>query len=146
MADTRKCPYCAEEIRTEAVRCPYCRSGMATADHDRWYRNHPERRVAGVAAAVAHALGLPIMGVRLGFVVLTFVHLLGPIVYGGLWLLVPFAPGEPSPLEQGLAAAQDWVARFRGHGRVPPPPPPDAPRSERANGLGGDAVPGSPIV
>ena len=121
MPETRKCPYCAEEIRAEAVRCPHCRSRVATTDHDRWYRNHPERRVAGVAAAVAHALALPIMGVRLGFVVLTFVHLLGPIVYGALWLLVPFAPGDPSPLERALAAGQDWFAGLRVHCRAAPP-------------------------
>jgi len=98
-----------------------------------------------VAAAVAHALALPIMGVRLGFVVLTFVHLLGPIVYGALWLLVPFAPGDPSPLERALAAGQDWFAGLRVHCRAAPPPP-DAPRSAKPNGLGTGAVPGSPLV
>ena len=145
MAESRKCPYCAEEIRAEAIRCPHCRSRVATSDRDRWYRDHPERRVAGVAAAVSHAFALPIMGVRLGFVVLTFVHLLGPIVYGALWLLVPFAPGDPSPLERGLAAAQDWFAGLRGQCRAAPPPP-DAPRSGKPNGLGTGAVPGSPLV
>ena len=79
------------------------------------------------------------------FVVLTFVHLLGPIVYGALWLLVPFAPGDPSPLEGGLAAAQDWFAGLRGQCRAAPPPP-DAPRSGKPNGLGTGAVPGSPLV
>ena len=145
MAETRKCPYCAEDIRAEAVRCPFCRSRVATHDPERWYRDHPERRVAGVAAGVASALALPIMGVRLGFVVLAFVHLLGPVLYGALWLLVPFTPGEPSPLERGLAAAQDWVARLRGQGRAAPPPPGPT-RSGQANGLGGGAVTGSPLV
>ncbi len=73
---TRKCPYCAEEIAAEAVRCPYCRSRVAALDPARWYRDHPGRRLAGVAAAIGHAVALPVSGVRLGFVVLTFVHLI----------------------------------------------------------------------
>src|SRR5439155_278267 len=81
---------------------------------------------AGVAAAVAHALAFPIMGVRLAFVALTFVHFLGAIVYGALWLLVPFTPGEPSPLERGLATAQEWVGHLRG---ATTPPPQDVPSS-----------------
>jgi len=123
MPETRKCPYCAEEIRAEAIRCPHCRSRVATSDRDRWYRDHPERRVAGVAAAVAHALALPIMGVR----------------------LVPFAPGDPSPLERALAAAQKWFGGLRVHCRAAPRPA-DAPRSGKPNGLGTGAVPGSPLV
>ena len=138
---SRKCPYCAEEIRAEAIRCPFCRSRLGASDRAEWYRGHPERRVAGVAAAVAHALAFPIMGVRLAFVALTFVHFLGAIVYGALWLLVPFTPGEPSPLERGLATAQEWVGHLRG---ATTPPPRDVPSSPPANGH--DAVPGSPLV
>src|SRR5439155_6342259 len=46
---TRKCPFCAEEIRAEAIRCPFCRSRLGASDREHWYRGHPERRVAGVA-------------------------------------------------------------------------------------------------
>ena len=102
---TRKCPYCAEEIAAEAVRCPYCRSRVAALDPARWYRDHPGRRLAGVAAAIGHAVALPVSGVRLGFVVLTFIHLIGPLLYGALWLIVPFTPQGPSLLERGLARA-----------------------------------------
>jgi phage shock protein PspC (stress-responsive transcriptional regulator) len=114
MAETQKCPYCAEDIPAEAVRCRYCRSRIAALDPARWYRDHPERRLAGVCAALGHMLAVPLTFVRVAFVVLTFVHLVGPVVYGVLWLLVPLAPGTPSPLERALATAQDWTGRFRG--------------------------------
>jgi phage shock protein PspC (stress-responsive transcriptional regulator) len=121
MATTRTCPYCAEEIATEAIRCRYCRSRLTTLDPEQWYRNHPERRLAGVATAVARAFAIPVNIVRVGFLALTFFHFLGPIVYGGLWLAVPYAAGEDSLLERWLAAARALLVQLRsgagcGHG------------------------------
>jgi phage shock protein PspC (stress-responsive transcriptional regulator) len=133
MDDTRRCPYCAEEIRTEAIRCRYCRSRLAVIDPERWFRDHPERRLAGVAAAVASAFAVPVGFVRLGFVVLTFIHLAGPLLYGALWLLVPFRGGDPSPFERLLAWARGVASALGGTARPRNgvSHEPDAPRSER---------------
>ena len=60
MTGTRRpCPFCAEEIAAEAVRCPHCRSRLVALDPSAWHREHPERKVAGVAAALAHATHHP---------------------------------------------------------------------------------------
>ena len=110
-ADLR-CPYCAEPIRPEAIRCPHCRSRLAALDPARWHRDLPDRRVAGVAAAVAQSLGVSTAAVRVGFIAASFFHLLGPVLYGALWLLMPFTPGGPSPLERGVVHAKESLARF----------------------------------
>lgn len=124
MDGMRQCPYCAEEIRTEATRCPHCRSHMPVADGQQWSRDHPERRVAGVAAAVARTLGVPIAGLRIALIALTFFHFVGPLLYGALWLAIPFRPDEPSWLERGLAQARELVRRFRTGSTVPGDPLP----------------------
>ncbi len=125
MDDRIPCPYCAENIRPEAIRCPHCRSRLKGLDPTTWHRDHPERRVAGVSAAVAHGLGVSLPAVRVGFVALTFLHFLGPALYGFLWLVIPSRPGEQPPLEQGLARAREAAARFArgsGSGTMPQEP------------------------
>ena len=116
----RTCPYCAEEIHVAALRCPHCRSHLPAGDAQPWRRDHPDRRVAGVAVAAAHAFGVPVAAARVVFIVLTFIHFLGPLAYGALWLVIPFAPGEPSLFERGLRAARDLLTRLTGRWPVVP--------------------------
>jgi phage shock protein PspC (stress-responsive transcriptional regulator) len=120
MADTKTCPYCAEEIKAEATRCRYCRSRLVAVDAERWHRAHPESKLGGVCAALARVLVVPVAAVRLAFVVLTFVHLLGPLVYAVLWLVIPPRAGEESLLERGLRAALSFAATVGGRRHDPP--------------------------
>jgi phage shock protein PspC (stress-responsive transcriptional regulator) len=116
----RPCPYCAEDIAAAAIRCPHCRSRLSTFDPAAWRRDHTERRVAGVAAAVAHATAVPVGAVRLGFAALTFVHLLGPMLYGLGWLVIPREAGAPSLVERTLGDALASLRRWRGEEPAPP--------------------------
>jgi phage shock protein PspC (stress-responsive transcriptional regulator) len=113
MEAMRRCPYCDEEIRTEAIRCRHCRSRLAALDPSAWHRDLPERRVAGVAAAMAKALAVPVAVARFGFIVLTPFHFLGAIVYGALWMVVPFRSGEEPPYARLLQAARHLVDEIR---------------------------------
>jgi hypothetical protein len=51
--------------------------------------------------------------VRAGFVVFAFVHLVGPIVYGVLWLLLPERAGAPSLLERAFGRGEEALRRMR---------------------------------
>lgn len=138
MDATKPCPFCAENIAAAAVRCPHCRSRLTVLDPEQWHRDHAGRRVAGVASAVAVALAVPVGLVRLGFVFLSFVHLLGPMLYAALWLLIPAHPGGTAPFGRGLERAKrtaDVVrAAFRGAGAPQHP-------AHTVNGTGGTSLP-----
>ena len=102
--ETQTCPLCAEPVKPTAVVCPHCGGRLRNAPLENAYRNRPGRQIAGVAIALAEVLGVSVTFVRLGFVILTFVNFLGPVIYVTLWLVLPAEPGRASPLGKVFAA------------------------------------------
>jgi phage shock protein PspC (stress-responsive transcriptional regulator) len=91
MTETRLCPYCAEDVRIEAIKCKHCGSFLAVrgAPTD-WHRSSNDRMVAGVCGGLAAQFGVPTAVIRLAFVLLTFFSGgAGLLIYLVLWIVMP---------------------------------------------------------
>ncbi|HET9552272.1 MAG TPA: PspC domain-containing protein [Anaeromyxobacteraceae bacterium] len=88
------CPYCRTENRPGATRCAACTSWLADRPPPvrEWTRARDGAMVAGVARGLATRFGLPVVAVRLAFVVATLVGLWGAVVYLALWVIMPKEP------------------------------------------------------
>ncbi len=81
-----------------------------------WHRAGPERRLAGVCAALARELDIPLPAVRGAFVlavVLPGIRVLAAGLYLGLWFVTPPAPGEPSGLDRAIVAFEELFGMRR---------------------------------
>ncbi len=70
----------------------------------RAYRAADERWLGGVASGLAQHLGLPLLWVRMGFLVLVAFGGFGAVLYAGLWMFMP-AQRHTDTISPGLDAA-----------------------------------------
>jgi signal transduction histidine kinase/phage shock protein PspC (stress-responsive transcriptional regulator) len=75
------------------------------AEPPRLFRARSERLVAGVAGGIAGHLGVPVVAVRVGFVLLLGFNGLGAMLYAVFWAAVPAGPDPGQPPQRGRLVA-----------------------------------------
>ncbi|ATO18032.1 ATP-binding protein [Micromonospora sp. WMMA2032] len=86
-------------------------SSTVTPHPPRLYRATEHRLAAGVAAGIADHLGIPVLRVRMAFMVLLGLSGLGLLLYAAFWAVVPPRPGDTAaPPRRDLTQLLPFVA------------------------------------
>ena len=132
--DLKRCQYCAEWIRKEAVKCRYCGSVLTgrKADLDflstpgYWHRVRKGKKIAGVCTGIANQLNAPvlILPLRLFFILTIPFYGFGIILYIVLWALMPPPIDQDRPGSQGTPSGRAPEDFTYTEGSVPAPEEP----------------------
>lgn len=109
----KRCPWCAESMRAEAIKCRHCGSVLdasgARTLSEPWLRPREGRMLAGVCAGLAEQFGISVTIVRLAFALGAFFSAgIFLVVYLALWLAMP----EGGRVEADVFATREDRDRF----------------------------------
>ncbi len=115
--DMKRCPFCAESIKPEAVKCRYCGSLLTKKQISTglWHRVNNGKKVAGVCTGIAREFNSEklIIPLRVFFVLSILLSGFGLIVYIVLWLIMPDPVDRPVIKE---TAFEDTVSSAASEG------------------------------